>query len=150
MRFTPKSQEELAKLDSYSPLKPGIYNFNVTDALEQVSRSGNDMIKLTLEVYDDFGNSRTIFDYILEAMATKLYSFCLAIGAEHHYRNGTLRQSDCINKSGKLELTIEPGKDKPDGGVYPDKNSVKRYLEKDTKVTGSSPQPADFDDDIPF
>lgn len=150
MRFTPKSKEELAKLDTMSLLQPGVYNFNVTDAVEQQSRNGNDMIKLTLEVYDDLGNTRTVFDYILEAMATKLHSFCCAIGAEHHYRNGTLRQSDCINKSGRLELTVEPGKDKPDGGVYPDRNGVKRYLDKDVSVTKSSPQPADFDDDVPF
>jgi hypothetical protein len=150
MRFTPKSKEELDKMDAYSLLKPGTYNFNVIDAVEQQSRSGNDMIKLTLEVYDDLGNTRNIFDYILEAMATKLHSFCVAIGAEHHYTNGTLRQSDCINKSGKLELVIQQGKDKPDGGVYPDANSVKRYLTKDTKVTKSSPEPVTFDDDVPF
>src|SRR5271156_656258 len=147
MRFNPKTKEEL---DTLNLMKPGIYNFSVVNAEDATSKNGNEMIKLNLEVYDMSTNTNGfIFDYILEAMPTKLYAFCHATGMGHHYSNGTLRAQDCIGKSAALELTVQKGKDNPNGGSYPDKNEVKRYFEKvkadsDTKKFSDK----EFDNDI--
>lgn len=152
MNFQPKTQ---AELDAMGLLKPGIYPFSVINAKDKTSKSGNDMIELTIEAYDNEGKSVHIFDYLLEAMPQKLYAFCSSTGMEHHYHKGSLTSHDCIGKSAYIEVEIQKGKENPHGGTYPDKNNVKKYITK--PVSGSVPdiykidnKAPDFDDDIPF
>lgn len=145
MKFTPKTEQEL---QSMSLFEPGIYSFQVVEASDQVAKSGNDMIKLKLKVNDGSGKEKHIFDYVLEAMAFKLRHFCEATGLAEKYESGELKAFDCPGRTGKLELSFEPGKQKPEGGYYPDKNSVKDYLKADE---GDSNPPEDqFSDQLPF
>lgn len=153
MNFKPRTQEEI---ESMNLLIPGIYHFRVANAKDRTSKKGNEMIELNLEVFDNEGNSRMMFDYLLEAIPQKLYAFCHSTGMENFYHNGGLTAKDCIDKSAYVELSIEKGADNPQGGQYPDKNVVKKYMTK--PVSGSAPTDyaakADgavpFDDDIPF
>jgi len=158
MRFSPKSREEL---ETIGLMKPGIYQFSVANAIDKTSKGGNEMIALTLEVFDEMGATRNVFDYLLEAMPQKLFGFCEATSMEHHYHQGTLRASDCIGKSAFVELTIQKGKDNPQGGTYSDKNEVKKYTAKKVATAEnvnplksnqhkSSQQPPFADDDVPF
>ena len=151
MNFKPKSKEEL---ETMNLLKPGIYQFTVANAKDRTSKNGNDMIELNLEVYDKEGNTRTMFDYLLEAMPQKLYAFCVSTGMENRYHEGSLTSSDCIGKMAYIEVSIQKGKENPQGGSYPDKNDVKKYMTK--PVNGSAPIVAElyskeeFDTEVPF
>jgi len=137
-------------------LKPGIYSFRVANAHEHTSKSGNEMIKLTLEVFDDEGKTYTMFDYLLEAMSTKLFSFCYATNLDGQYSNGVMTAQDCIGKCGYVHIRIQKGKESPQGGTYPDKNEVKSYMstKPDAKRNAapliSESDANGFDDDLPF
>lgn len=144
MNFKPKSKEEL---ETMTILQPGIYRFKVNAAKDKVSRNGNEMIELTLQVEDREGNNTLVFDYLLEAMMYKLFSFCEATGMEGKYHNGTLTAQDCIGKSAGVELTLRKGEPNPSGGMYADKNEVKKYI---ARGGSAQAEEEDFDDSIPF
>ena len=146
MKINPKSNEEL---QSAGLIEPGVYNFEVTTAVDTVSKSGNDMIKLQIKVWDKSGSEKVIFDYLLDAMAFKLRHFAESTGLIDKYNYGELMAHDCIGKCGKVELLIEKGPHNPNGGMYPDKNTVKDYV---LAKTGEMPIKIDpnFDDTIPF
>src|SRR6185503_1071534 len=144
MRFTPKSEEEL---EAISILEPGIYPFLVTNATNEKSKSGNDMIKLTLTIWGKDGSTHSMFDYLLEAMAYKLRHFCSNLGLMMKYDRGELSAEDCINKSGSLELVIKEGKESANGGRYPSQNSVKDYVKN---VGNANLSDNVADEDVPF
>jgi hypothetical protein len=48
MRFEPKTEAELARA---ALIKPGEYDFEVVNATEEISKSGNEMIKLRLKIF---------------------------------------------------------------------------------------------------
>lgn len=154
MKFTPKSEEEIA---SMGLMEAGLYKFTVLDAEDQVSKTGNEMIKLTLRVHGD-GAMHTVFDYLLEKMAFKLRHFCEHSGLLKKYEAGDLAADDCLDKTGVCEIIVQPGQEKYDGSKYPDKNAVKDYCanhhanQSKDAVPPTTGHPA-FDDDlndIPF
>ena len=150
MNFSPKTQ---AEIDAMGLIKAGTYPFAVSTAKDKISKSGNEMIELNLEVFDSEGKSHHMFDYLLEAMAGKLFAFCTSTGMEQKYHAGTLTSYDCIGRSGYVEIEIQKGKENPQGGTYPDKNSVKRYIVKPAGAVPSVYQTAskeEFDSDVPF
>ena len=152
MQFCPKSKEEI---DAMGLLKPGIYSFTVLNAREKVSKSGNDMIELTLEAYDREGKSVHIFDYLLEANIQKLFAFCSATGLEQKYHQGNLTSQDCIDKNAYIEVDLQKGKENPQGGTYPDKNNVKKYMAKNVvspahELYQARNNEPEFDSDVPF
>ena len=151
MKFQPKTEKELQEA---LVVEPGIYDFEVVNAIEKQSKSGNDMIELKLKIFVGEG-ARIISDYLLESMAFKLRHFCEAVGLLDKYENGTLSAFDCAGVAGKLELVIQRDK----SGSYPDRNSVKDYVvDEDYEPKASTPPlspggvaPASFNnDDIPF
>ena len=146
MNFTPKTEQELQEL---SLLEPGIYQFQVTIASDETSKNGNDMIKLGLTVFDRRGNTHLMYDYLLEAMAFKLRKFCAISGLLQKYNNGQLSAHDCVGKQGAVQLIVQPGQPKSDGGNYPSKNSVKDYVESSTPVVPQSVLDS-VEEDVPF
>lgn len=153
MRFTPKTAEELEALNL---MKPGAYAFRVANAEDKVSKSGNEMIKLTLEVFSDAGQTYTVFDHLLEAMPSKLNAFCKSTKLTDKYSSGRLTSHDCIDRCGWLEIINKKGNENPQGGFYPDKNDVKTYLADKPKgkegqsVVQAKQEVEGFDDDLPF
>ncbi len=145
MRFTPKTEEEVS-----APLllPAGVYRFQVNDAENCISKSGNEMIKLTITVWAD--NAVTIFDYLLEAMAHKLRHFCSATGLIAKYESGDLEDVDCVGKEGHLELIVQKGKQKDDGSMYPDRNAIKDYLLSVDTNKIISGKKTELNDDVPF
>ncbi len=151
MNFPPKTEEEIQAMGL---IEEGTYPFEVLEAKDSKSKSGNEMIELKLRIWDNLGRERQCFDYLLEAMAFKLRHFCEAVGLLDKYNAGTLLASDCLSRCGKLELVVQPGKQKPDGSYYQDKNSVKDYVKPEGGAVTASTEAAkdsDFkDDDVPF
>lgn len=144
MKFAPKSEKEIAEENL---IKPGFYDFEVVDATEKTSKSGNEMIELKLNVFD--GDSpRIVIDYLLESMAFKLRHAADACGLLPNYEAGSLLADDFKGKSGKLKIKI----DKDKSGQYADKNGVGDYVKREaTAIPDGRPvAPADLDDSIPF
>src|SRR5437016_4593213 len=120
MRFAPQSEEAVAKEASrFEPWRSGIYDFEVAEAEDQTSRAGNEMIVLTLHVFNREGVRRTVYDYLIESIGYKLRHAAYACGLGKNYDTGDLQAMDFCGKAGKLKLGIEPAKD-----GYPAKNRV--------------------------
>lgn len=151
MRFPPKSEEEI---QSMSLIQPGIYDFEVTKATDKVSKSGREMIEIQLTVWDINGKPHTVYDYLMEAMAYKLRHFAQVGNILDKYDSGFMEASDCVGISGKVEIIIQKGQQKPDGSFYFDKNSVKDYITTsgDNRTTKQEIKEDEipFSDELPF
>lgn len=105
MNFNPKTEEELkAMIISHG----GIYDFEVTDAKDDVSSKGNDMIALKLDVFTIDGTPNKMRDWLVGSDAplciAKLQQFCKATGMMEHYTAGTLTAEMCVGLGGKLRV----------------------------------------------
>lgn len=142
-------------------IPPGIYPFEVVDAIDDISKSsGNDMITLKLKIFMPDGKERILFDYLLEAMEFKLAHFFDAIGKWDKYESGAFCADDCYGMSGEVKIYIQ--KDKK--GEYPDKSAVADYMlseaqeaaKTERKLTAVKQQAkddfvdSDLDADLPF
>lgn len=145
MRFLAKTEQELM---AYKLLQEGVYHFTVTNAEECISKNGNEMIKLTLTIWESDGGSRQLYDYLLEAMPIKLRAFANSTGLLEKYGEGQIDADDCEGKEGYVEIIVEPGKPKGDGTLYPARNSVKNYTSLKKEIM--QPHDNEINDDIPF
>lgn len=139
MKFTPKTEEEISAFDVWPA---GDYDFTVIEAQDTVSKSGNEMIKLKLQVMKPSGETAVVFDYLLEAMDFKIRHFCSTAGMMAEYDSGTFNAGSCNQRSGKVTLKVEP-----EANGWPAKNSVKDYAKRDDQ---QAPSTQDDDDGIPF
>lgn len=150
MRVTPKTEAEIAQA-GLLPL--GAYDFEVTEATEDQSKAGNDMISLKVRVYDNEGAGRTIFDWLVstDGGAFKVRHFAYGVGLLKQYETGELRAADMVGCTGKCRVVIK----KSEG--YPDKNAIADYLAPGSSGNGAAPgvrdprpEPPPLDDDVPF
>lgn len=150
MRFTPKTETEVAS----SGLWPkGEYDFEVVEAVDGESKAGNDMTTLRMFIFNDNGEKRTVFDYLVatEGGMFKVRHFAEATGLMRQYEAGQMDADDMMGRTGRCKVAII--KDK--AGQYPDKNGVVDYVKREEKPS-SRPAPsrqmakADLDDEIPF
>lgn len=147
MRYTPKSEKEIAE---ERLLPEGEYPYQISGAIEKTSKSGNDMIELTVRVFKPDGSFVLVTDYLLESLAYKLRHAAVACGLEKIYDAGTLTADNFIGKEGMLKLGIQKDKN----GQYPDRNSVKDYIvPKDGEAKVVIPKDSltkILEDEIPF
>ncbi len=156
MNFAPRTEEEIIQrqeeVKTMNLLPYGIYDFEVSDASDKISKTGNEMIELIVKVWDDNGKERFLYDYLVEKMEYKLKHFCEYNGLHDKYDMGTLNAKDCLRVSGKVEIGIQKGKPNPNGGMYPDKNFVIDYVSKEKSKENKKQisNNEDLNDDIPF
>ena len=134
---TPMSQEEADKGGGFEPWPAGIYDFEVHEAADEMSKStGREQMKLSLYVFNDAGQRRMVFDYLGtdEKSQWKVRHFCASVGLIAEYEKGELDAWDCTAKQGKLALNIRPAR-----GEYAAQNQVKDYLPRDEKASASRP-----------
>lgn len=146
MKFAPKTA---AEIDSGDLWPNGTYDFEIASAEEATSKAGNDMIKLRVKIFNDAGQSQTVFDYLMESVAYKLRHACEACGLLGDYEAGELNAEDFEGKSGTCKVNVQ--KDK--SGQYPDKNGITDYLAPKGGAVAKPPRAkaaANLDDDIPF
>lgn len=127
MRVTPKTEEEVQR---NRLLTPGECDFEVRKAENVTSSKGNEMIKLTLEVWDCDSKNAIVWDYLLDKMPHKVRHFCYAVGLGRAYEAGQVDAEQCEGKSGRLLIrnSQDPG--------YDAKNEVADYVVADrTKET---------------
>jgi len=165
IKIQPKTAAELNKIDeksqsSFKPWPNGTYDFEVFSASEKVSKaSGNGMIELRLDVYNDQGSRRVIFDYLVPGTDfgdAKIAHAYEAIGMKKQYESGELSANDFEGKRGKVSLRTQKGtKDYPEP-----KNVVSSYV-KSGEGTDDAWEPQknkakgktlndDLSDDVPF
>lgn len=136
MRFQPKTEEEVTKVDL---LKVGEGEFTVTNAIDTTSKvkpdgsGGNPMIEVTLEVFDADGETATIKDYLLEATAKKLRHFCYAVGLGDEYERGAIEADNLIGCGGKCVIGIERAQR---GSGYPDRSRIADYVPQNGASNG--------------
>lgn len=123
MNFKPKSE---AELNSFEIFPKGEYDFNVVKAVEKISKAGNQMIELELDIYAPNGSKARVFDYLLENVAYKLKHFCESVGLHDEYEDGNITTDMCRNRAGKCTIIVKQDKT----GEYPDKNEVKDYCKQ--------------------
>lgn len=158
MKFQPISADEANKASNKFALWPrGTYDCEIVEASDEISKNGNEMIKLRVKVFSqDGGDSRTVFDYLLEAIPYKVRHAAEAFGLVAEYDNGTLSGFDFQGRTGQCILFIQ--KDKT--GQFGDKNAVADYVPAKASAAPSAhriapPQMggstgASLDDEIPF
>ncbi len=141
-QFPPRSEEEVRN----AVLVPaGRYQFVVLKAVERVSKkTGQPLIELILDIIDSTGYPRRVYDYLTLSpkMAYKIRHFCMATGLMERYDTGALSATDCVGRTGIVDVEIQKTKE-PN---FPDRNSVKDYI-----VTESNPPATndpEFNDDL--
>lgn len=145
MEFEPKTEEQIIE-DMLWP--EGDYAFEILSGVDKISKKGNEMIELNLQVFNSEGNFIFVYDYLLESMKFKLLHISQACGLYEKYMTGRLIGDDFKGKAGMLKL----GRQDAQNG-YPAKNVVDDYIvpDKETKPTKKQSGAASkFDDDIPF
>ena len=110
-------------------MAPGVYPFEVMEAVDTFSKAGNEMIKLKLCVFGDDGQTPHIYDYLLEKLPFKLRHFAETTSLLPQYEAGELTAVHCLNREGWVKLSIEEQE-----GFSP-KNSVKDYVENPKDAT---------------
>jgi len=131
----------------------GVYSAVVKRATEEVSKSGNDMIKLILTCYGADNTETDVFDYLVftPGMLYKVRHFCESAGI--NFDKGDLTAEECQDQNIQVELKIEKGE-----GTYRDKNVVNDYVGKSAAKRGAVPTGAGpvkagaraADPDLPF
>jgi len=146
MKFTPISEADAATAGLW-PSK--IYDFEVIESADETSNAGNEMIKLNVAIFNDEGKHRKIFDYLVASEKTqyKVRHFAAATGLLPLYEKGELRAEDCMHKTGRCQVRLEPA-----AKGYPAKNTIGDYV---PVVAGApliaSKAPEEMqDDEIPF
>lgn len=164
MRISKPATAEEANAGGFDPWPAGQYGFTVKDASEEISAAGNEMIKLTLKVFNLDGKERTVFDYLLAAEEAqwKVRHFAEAVGLIEQYTAGDLDINEMVDRSGELKLRVKPAQ-----GQYPAGNQVGDYIpmeDRPDRVGGAASKPeiappktatramapAGLDDEIPF
>lgn len=153
MKFTPKSEDEIrAEAEKRGAWPPGVYDAEITSAIEKLSKAGNDMIELTLQVYHpEDGATRQVFDWVLEAVAYKLRHCCEAAGLSAAYEAGSLEAWQLEGKSVKVKLGI-------DAKAEIKRNKIMDYVVSSdaphvqpTRAAAAAAKPSDpFGESIPF
>lgn len=138
MKFKSYTDEQIDRLGC---LPEGEYDFEVIKTTEGFSKSGNEMLTVTLLLVGLDGQTNTVFDYLLDTkqMAFKIKHFFSSIGLEDDYsKEVEFFENNLLTKKGRAIVGIQKDYD----GKYPAKNVIKDYIKPlDSKL---------FDQDVPF
>lgn len=121
MQFQPKTEKQIQE-ERVAP--EGEYDFEVMAAEEKLSKNGNNMIEVVLNVYRADGSKFALTDFLLatDKMAWKLRHFCESCGILDLYEKGELQAFHCRGLAGRAKLIQQ---DSTDYGLQ---NRVKDYV----------------------
>jgi hypothetical protein len=118
MKFEPSATNDRPVLPA------GIYRATVMKAEEQLSKIGNSMIKLTLDVLDSSGQTVKLFDYLVgsEKATWKIQQFCVSAGLDTKFEAGELAAIDCEGVEVQAQVVAE------ETAEFGTQNRIKKYL----------------------
>jgi hypothetical protein len=130
-----RSEAEAVKAASRKLLKSAWYDATISEASEQESRRGNDMMKITVVVDDGAGEHRTFTDYLTDTAfcGLKLRHCCAARGVLAKFESGSIDPSDFPGPV-RVNIGLEKGK----GGFGP-RNVIDDYAAADSPVVQLRP-----------
>ena len=144
MQFQPKSENDCK--GKFNPIPKGEYDFEVLEASDETSKSGNDMIKINLAIWQGDKVLCRVFDYLLPAMEAKLRHACDACGLLDRYQSGNLQASDFMGRTGKVKIRIKKATSE-----YAEKNEVEDYICRPAKEFGSqNKETTPNEENLPF
>ncbi len=153
--------EQEAIEERFNLLKEGEYDAVVLSSIDKVSaNSGNPMMDITLQVFDENGKARDVRDFLVftKTMMWKVIHFADSAGLLTQYEEGKLCSDVALGKRVRVKIAIEEGgeisqdklKGKPVGSKYPDKNKVEYYVKKEDQKPLGTKEEDPFNDDIGF
>lgn len=134
--FNPMTEDDINNLSTFTVtvLEPGIYDFEVLTSTRKISKKGNDMAEISINVWDKQGKTHRLFDYLVFSPAylsmRKIKNFCEATGLHQEYKRGQLSE-DLQQLSGKVLIDVQEPQPKEGGGFYPKRNIVVDYVVPD-------------------
>lgn len=148
MKFDPLTEQEINEI---SLVPDGAYQYQVTSAEDKISKASNAYLSLKLKIWDKDGKEHNILTNL--ALIKLLKHFCDVNKLQDQYKAGELTPHHCLGMcGGKVIISTELEKPKPDGGVYPAKNVVRDYIAKAVESNLQPLKPNDdfADKDLPF
>jgi len=120
MRFVPKTDAEL-ELDGLLP--DDTYEAEVIQCAEKVSKKGQDMLAIKLNVLDGEGRGHHVYDYVSpHFFPQKFKAFFESMGQLPMYESGVIDPELILGQYVTAIIVTEQG------GDYPAKNVCKDYL----------------------
>lgn len=148
MQFTPVSEEDLDKMNP--SFEYGNNDFQIKEAVNAVSKKGNDMIVLDLKLWDKNGSSRMAKCWLVftDKMMWKIKNFCAAIEKPEWYEKGNIPEDELTDMSGSCFTSSEEYENKE--GKKRLRANVEDFIpySKDDKKENKKDE--FFDDDIAF
>lgn len=158
--------EQEAMQERFQLMKDGEYDAVIVKSEDKISQnSGNPMMDMTLDVYDENGKPHTVRDFLVftKTMMWKAIHCADSAGLTKEYEEKKFCSTLVEGHRVRVKVTTEIGgeipqdklKGKPFGSRYPDKNKVEDYVKKeDQKRLASAPLAAEDDpfaeEQIPF
>ena len=153
--------EQDALQERYQLLKEGMYVAVIRKSEDKISMSGNPMMDMILDVYDEHGKSHEVRDFLVFTKKTmwKVIHCADSAGMLDEYNDKKFCSETITGRNVKVKIIIEKGNvipdeklnGKPFGSRYPDKNKVDDYLTKIEPVNLMEKVAEEpFNDDIPF
>lgn len=144
------------ELNPYKIIDEGEGRFKITDVKDKISKSGNEMLVLTMVLRDERGNTTLYDEYITANASYKINAISKAIGKPQIYsEKGELDSEELLGGRGTCVIATE----KASNPSYKDRSIVARYVEKvldapqaiQTEPAATNQYSADFEDDsLPF
>lgn len=149
--------QDPSEMSAFRILAEGEASFKVQEAQETTSKkSGEEMLKVTLQVTDSKGDVGLVDDYILSSAPWKLHNLCKAIGRPEVYAeasDGRLNTMKLIAEKGRCKIRT----DTPENPNFNARSVIAGYIDAakgaekaqaDTELAKA--QAAFPDDDLPF
>jgi len=131
---------EEEKKDREKKLTPGAAKFYVKEAKDCISKAGNEMITLTLQVTDCAGVTKVLWTNLVNTPNAiyKIEHFCEQVGLTKEFEAGELEDYMCLNKEGICILKLQKS------AKYGEQTVINDFAKPDVKFEEFK------DDDVPF
>lgn len=138
-------------------LEDGIHPFKTIDILGGISKNGNNMATLTLEIWNEKGKLFKAKDFLvgIESMSYKTRNYWISVGKPEIYEIGDTPLHEFLNQCGLVKTRLEK---EPNGNrkfirivdyIAPPEKTEKEM--STPKIMSSDEEGLDeLDDDIPF
>lgn len=142
IKFTPKTEAETA---TPQPFPAGVYDFEIVKSETHLSKAGKDMLKLQVKIYNDKGQTRTVFSYIDfdGAMSFLGRHLCEATGLLDEYEKGEIEPFFFEGKTGQCKVRVKAA-----SGDYEARNEIADFISNEDAP--KTLKEAIKDDGIPF